>query len=123
MPSAPAYANSRIMPDHRPSIERLIARMIVLKATDLYIKAGKPPLLRVKGRICRLDTRVLEALDTEALVRSVTPENARREVKESGQAEFTLDFQGSRFRVTVFTEQGELGLQIQWASSSSGPVI
>jgi twitching motility protein PilT len=110
------------MSDDRPSIESLIAKFVAFGATDLYIKAGKPALVRVNGRIRRLDTRVLDALDTAALVKSITPENAQREVQESGQAEFTVDVQGRPFRVAVFTEHGALGLQIRWASPS-GPVI
>jgi twitching motility protein PilT len=107
--------------DDAPSIESLLKKVIALQATDLYIKAGKPPLVRVNGRVRRLNTKVLDALDTAALMRSITPENVQREVQETGQEEFTLDFQECRFRVAVFTEHGHLGLKIRWAVTLPDP--
>jgi twitching motility protein PilT len=102
------------MPEEAPSIESLLKKGIALQATDLYIKVGKPPLVRVNGRMRRLNDKVLDAGETAALVRSITPENAQQEVQETGQADFTLDSQGCRFRVAVYTEHGDLGLVLRW---------
>jgi twitching motility protein PilT len=102
------------MPDEPPSIESLLKKVIALRATDLYIKVGKPPLVRVNARMRRIDDRVLDAPETAALVQSLTPESAEQEVQETGQADFTFDFQDGRFRAAVYTEHGELGLVLRW---------
>jgi twitching motility protein PilT len=106
------------MPDEPPSIEGLLKKVITLQATDLYIKVGKPALVRVNGRMRRLDDRVRGASETAALARSLTPENAQQEVEETGQADFTLSFQGGRFRVAVYTEHGDIGLVLRWIPDS-----
>jgi twitching motility protein PilT len=102
------------MPDEPPSMESLLKRVIALQAADLYIKVGKPPLVRVNARMQRLNDRVLDAVETAALVRSITPENVQQEVQDTGQADFTVDFQGGRLRVAVYTEHGDLGLVVRW---------
>jgi twitching motility protein PilT len=102
------------MSDEPPSIESLLKEVIALEATDLYIKVGKPPLVRVNTRMRRLNDRVRDALEIASLVRSITPQSIQKEVQETGQADFTFDFQDGRFRVAVYTEHGDLGLVLRW---------
>ena len=42
-------------------IEKLLATVIQLKASDLHITVGQPPVLRHNGRMKRLDTKVSTA--------------------------------------------------------------
>jgi twitching motility protein PilT len=106
------------MPDEPPSMESLVRKAIALQGTELYVKVGKPPLVRVNARMRRLDDRVLDARETAALVTSITPENVQQEVQETGQADFTVDFEGGRLRVAVYTEHGDLGLVLRWIPDS-----
>jgi twitching motility protein PilT len=106
------------MPDEKQSIDGLIRKLIALRGTELYVKVGRPPLVRVNARMRRLDDRVLNARETAALVTSITPENVQQEVQETGQADFTVDFQAGRLRVAVYTEHGDLGLVVRWIPES-----
>jgi len=46
------------------------------------IWGGRPPVLRLSGRLRSLDTKVLEPDDTVSLMKSITPERNQQELQE-----------------------------------------
>ncbi len=42
-------------------IDKLLETVVIRKASDLHITVGQPPVLRLDGRMQRLETKVLEA--------------------------------------------------------------
>ena len=66
----------------------------------MHITVGQPPVLRIDGRLIRLETKVLEPEDTVALMKSITPERCQQELQEVGGADFGFAFGDmARFRV------------------------
>jgi twitching motility protein PilT len=61
-----------------------------------------------------LETKILEPDDTEALMRSITPDKNQQEISEEGGTDFGFAFgdQG-RFRVSVFRQKGNLALVLR----------
>ena len=47
-------------------IDKLLETVVARKASDLHITVGQPPVLRLDGRLQRLETKVLEPEDTVA---------------------------------------------------------
>jgi twitching motility protein PilT len=95
-------------------IDKLLATVIQLKASDLHITVGQPPVIRHHGRMRRLDTKVLEQDDTTALMKSITPDRCQQELQEKGGADFAIEFtDGYRFRVAVFKQRGNIGLVLR----------
>ena len=45
-------------------IDRLLEACIKMGGSDLHIVTGRPPVLRISGRLRSLDTKVLESDDT-----------------------------------------------------------
>jgi twitching motility protein PilT len=83
-------------------------------SSDLHIRVGVPPMLRIHGSLTPLDSPPLTAEDTEALVRSITPEDKLHEMEQCGGADFSLPFGDlARFRVSVFRERGNLGIVLR----------
>jgi twitching motility protein PilT len=83
-------------------------------SSDLHIRVGVPPMLRIHGSLTPLDSPVLTPADTEALSRSITPEDKLEEVEKCGGADFALPFGDlARFRVSVFKERGRYGLVLR----------
>src|SRR3954447_20354726 len=92
-------------------MEKLLTTVIQLKASDLHITVGQPPVIRHHGRLKRLDTKSLEQDDTTALMKSITPDRCQQELQEKGGADFAIEFtDGVRFRVAVFKQRGNIGL-------------
>ena len=52
-------------------IDRLLETCIKRGASDLHLHVGRPPTLRLRGRLRPLETKVLEPEDTIALMKSI----------------------------------------------------
>ena len=95
-------------------IEKLLATVIQLKASDLHITVGQPPVIRHHGRLKRLDAKVLDKDDTTSLMKSITPDRCQQELQEKGGTDFAIEFQdGTRFRVAVFKQRGFIGIVLR----------
>ena len=64
-----------------PLIDKLLATVIQLKASDLHITVGQPPVIRHHGRMRRLDTKSLDNDDTTSLMKSITPDRCQQELQ------------------------------------------
>jgi len=64
-------------------IDKLLQTVVNRKASDLHITVGQPPVLRLDGRLVRLETKTLEPEDTMALMKSITPERCQQELQGS----------------------------------------
>jgi len=95
-------------------IDKLLQTVVNRKASDLHITVGQPPVLRVDGRLKKLETKVLEPADTTALMKSITPERCQQELQEVGGADFGFAFgQVARFRVAVFKQRGNVAMVLR----------
>lgn len=95
-------------------MEKLLDTVATLKASDLHITVGQPPVVRHQGRMRRLDTKSLDADDTTALMKSITPDRCQQEIQEKGGSDFAIEYtNGVRFRVAVFKQRGNLGLVLR----------
>jgi len=95
-------------------IDKLLATVIQLKASDLHITTNQPPVLRHNGRMRRLDTKNLDNDDTTALMKSITPDRCQQELQEVGGADFAIEFtDGYRFRVAIFKQRGNIGMVLR----------
>src|SRR5690242_21290147 len=97
-----------------PQMEKLLSTVIQLKASDLHITAGQPPVIRHHGRLRRLDTKSLDNDDCTSLMKAITPDRCQQELQEKGGSDFAIEFtDGVRFRVAVFKQRGNLGLVLR----------
>ncbi len=102
------------MPANNVLIDKLLATVIQLKASDLHITVGQPPVIRHHGRMRKLDTKVLEQDDTTALMKSITPDRCQQELQEKGGSDFAIEFtDGYRFRVAIFKQRGNIGMVLR----------
>ena len=95
-------------------IDRLLETCIRQGASDLHLHVGRPPTLRLHGRLRPLETKVLEPEDTVALMKAITPERAQQELQEEGGTDFGFAFgDAGRFRVSVFQQRGNISLALR----------
>jgi twitching motility protein PilT len=95
-------------------IDRLLETCVRRGASDLHLAVGKPPVLRLHGHLRDLQTKVLEAEDTMALVKSITPERIQQEFEETGSGDFGFAFgTEARFRVSIFKQKGMASLVLR----------
>jgi twitching motility protein PilT len=91
--------------------KQLLEKCVTQSASDLHVTVGRPPVLRVHGRLKDVaDHPVLTAADTEAFVKAIAPERSWKEVTEVGSADFALAHSPqARFRVNVYKQKGFFG--------------
>jgi twitching motility protein PilT len=95
-------------------MEKLLKTVIDLKASDLHISVGQPPVVRHHGRMKQLQTKILEPEDTTALMKSITPDRCQQELQERGGTDFAIEFiDGYRFRVAIFKQRGTTGMVLR----------
>ncbi len=95
-------------------IDKLLTTVIQLKASDLHISVGQPPVVRHQGRMKRLETKILDNDDATSLMKSITPDRCQQELQEKGGSDFAIEFvDGYRFRVAVFKQRGTLGMVLR----------
>ena len=95
-------------------MEKLLMTVIEQDASDLHIVVGRPPTLRLNGRLVSLKTRVLTPEDTVSLMKSITPERAMQELQQEGTADYGFAFgDKARFRVSVFRQKGRISLALR----------
>src|SRR6185437_14469708 len=95
-------------------IDRLLEVVVKKKASDLHLAVGKPPVLRLHGGIRELQTKPLDAEDTMALLKSITPDRIQQEFEESGSGDFGFAYgEQARFRVSIFKQKGVASLVLR----------
>ena len=96
-------------------IEKLLMTVINQGASDLHLHVGRPPCIRLWGRLRSLNTASLTPEDTVSLMKSIAPERAQQELQEVGGADFGFAFKdtGARFRCSIFKEKGRVGVEMR----------
>ena len=107
---APAETSSK------PTIQmdRLLDVVVKQDASDLHLSCGRPPTIRLSGRLRNLATKVLEPEDMLQLMKSITPERNQQELQEVGGTDFGFAFgTAARFRVSVFKQKGVISMVLR----------
>ena len=104
----------KIVPQPPCEIDRLFEALVRLEGSDLHLKVGQPPIIRVKGALQPLKA---QRIDEEAMGRLCLPMlNARQRaiLADEGGCDFAhvaiIDGVRWRFRVNLLQQQGSLGL-------------
>jgi len=89
----------------------LLQLVVSENSSDLHIRVGTAPTIRVHGILHRVEGPALRSEDSEELMRSITSEEHIQQVRERGGADFAFAFgEAARFRVSVFKEKGNFGM-------------
>src|SRR2546428_2879977 len=92
------------------SMSDLLQLVVAEGASDLHLRVGVPPVIRLHGILHRVEGPPIRAEDTEELMRSITSEDHIQQVRERGGADFGFAFgELARFRVSIFREKGNFG--------------
>jgi twitching motility protein PilT len=96
------------------SMSDLLQLVVSEGASDLHIRVGVPPTIRVHGILHRVEGPLCRPEDTEELMRSITSEDHIQHVRERGGADFGFAFgELARFRVSVFKEKGNFAMVLR----------
>ncbi|MQL52136.1 PilT/PilU family type 4a pilus ATPase [Desulfofundulus thermobenzoicus] len=106
--------------------DELLKLAFELKASDVHLTAGRPPVFRLHGKLFAADELgdravpgvddlpVLTAGDTEALARQLIPGDRFQQFMQVGESDLSYAIPGvGRFRVNAFKQRGTVALAIR----------
>ncbi|HUU42953.1 MAG TPA: type IV pilus twitching motility protein PilT [Planctomycetota bacterium] len=95
-------------------INRLLQFVVDRNASDLHLCVGRPPTVRLHGRLLKLDTAPLTPEDTLNFMKAITPDRHQQELQEVGTSDFGFAFADqARFRVSVYHQKGHHGVALR----------
>jgi twitching motility protein PilT len=87
----------------RPLLDEVVKR----KASDLHVKIGTAPTIRVDGELLPLDVPSPTVEEMETAVEEVLTPNQRKEFKETSEVDFAFGVPGlARFRANFYRQRG-----------------
>ena len=111
-PAAPAGAGAP--PVAAGNLKAILQQMIQRGASDLHLKVGRPPTLRVNGDLLSLDMPTMRPEDLKTLAEQVMTPRQVKEFGENKEADFAIGVPGiGRFRVNVYQQRGTIAYALR----------
>src|ERR1700752_826445 len=91
-------------PRREPEANKLFRMVMKHEGSDLHLKVGQPPMMRLKGMIRRMDMRPLTQEDMERLFYPILSLDQRTTLNETGGVDYSwvVGQEECRFRVNLF---------------------
>ena len=92
----------------------LLALMVEKKASDLFITAGKPPSMKVDGKVIEVSRNKLTAEQSLTVMYSIMDQRQKDEYDNTKECQFALSIPAlGRFRVSAFTQRDSAGMVLR----------
>ncbi len=94
-------------PARRADMEVLLKQLVERSASDLHLRVGEPPILRLHGEMQRIDgLPVMEDAALATLLYSIMPDRNKREFRDTNDTDFAHEIEGvARFRCNALRER------------------
>lgn len=95
-------------------IDLLLRAAFELKASDIHLTVGVPPVMRLNGELRKYGKESLLPQDTEGMAKAIIPENMWQQFKEKGELDFSYGIPGvSRFRVNAYFQRSCVAMAVR----------
>ena len=89
------------------TIQELLKRAVEVRASDIHIVAGAPPMLRIDGLLKPISSDRLSPDQAQRLAYNIMNENQRKLFEQDLEVDFSFGVQNlGRFRANVFMQRG-----------------
>src|SRR5580693_8138468 len=91
-------------------IDSFLHELVARDASDLHLKAGAPPVMRIRGELVRADHPPIEAEELQSILYALL--NGERRAQLDNIKEVDISYfvdRLARFRVNMFWQRGNLG--------------
>jgi twitching motility protein PilT len=91
----------------RLQIDGLLRMLVDQKASDLHLRCGEPPILRIHGEMHRIAGKpILENDELEAMLFAIMPERNRKEFASLNDCDYAYEIEGlARFRANALRDR------------------
>jgi twitching motility protein PilT len=97
-----------------PEFNSWLEELVKGNGSDLHVKVGSPPMMRLAHGLVRLDRDPLSPIETQAIADGVVPEDRKPIFKERGEVDFAYSVANvGRFRANVFRQRGSVSMVLR----------
>ena len=97
------------------TIQDLIKLLVREGGSDLHLKVGSPPIIRVNGLLSPVEGyEVLDSAGIEAMLGEIMPETLVEDFGRVGEADFSYEAEVGRFRVNAFRQRGFVSIVMRF---------
>jgi len=101
-------------------LESILADMVERHASDLFLKAGSRPSMRIDGKIQMTEYEDVSVEDILQLAQNLMTERQWQSFDERPEMDLAVGLRGiGRFRVNVFRQRGSIGMVFRHVASST----
>jgi twitching motility protein PilT len=102
-------AEAKAAPPSTFNFKNTIAQMVQRNASDLLLKVGRPPTIRLNGDLHSLEMPPLKPEDLKLLAEQIMTPRQVKEFAERKEADFAIGVPGvGRFRTNIYQQRGTL---------------
>ena len=96
------------------SLRELLEQMVKMDASDLHLTVGSPPVVRVDGKLQRMNYDMLTSEVTKKIGYSMLNEKQKLKFEQNSELDFSFGIeQMSRFRCNMFMQRGNLAVAVR----------
>jgi twitching motility protein PilT len=108
--------------DHEPQLNKYFKASIKTQASDLHLKVGQPPKLRIYGDLKSTTGETMTEERVEELVFEILSPEQKEFFLEHGTLDFAYEIKHQdRFRINIFRQRGAISLAARRVSSKVPP--
>lgn len=106
-------------PRREPEVNKLFRMVMKMEGSDLHLKVGLPPMMRLKNVIRRMEMKPLTQEDMERLLLPTLNDDQREILKKTGGVDFAyvIGNDECRFRVNLFNQRTKLSVAARRVSN------
>src|SRR5436309_14160440 len=106
-------------------IDDLLVTAIAHLASDLHLKAGSFPIMRIGGELCPVaDAARLSPEDTLDMAFSMMSNRQKKKLKEVSEADIAYSVKGlGRFRAKIFQQRGTVSVVLSVIADQSRDAV
>jgi twitching motility protein PilT len=96
-------------------MKRLLQFLGKHEASDLHLKVGYPPYVRIGGHLRKMELPTIpDTACVHAMIQPLVPEGRWRDFDAQGALDFSAaDESGDRFRINIFRSQGDIHVAVR----------
>lgn len=96
------------------TLRELLEQMVKMGASDLHLTVGAPPVVRVDGKLQRLNFDFLTGEQTKKLSYSMLNEKQKLKFEQNSELDFSFGIEKmSRFRCNLFMQRGNVAVALR----------
>src|ERR671933_863147 len=112
--TAPQAAAGGSAPAGAFQLKGVLQQLVQQNASDLHLKVGRPPTLRIHGELAPLKLPPMRPEDLRALAEQLMTARQVKEFTETKESDFAIGVPGiGRFRCNVYQQRGSLAFAMR----------